>query len=165
MIRESFVRILSSVTVAVVFSGLALGSAVAHEFKLGDLRIEHPWSRAVAAKAATAAGYMAIHNIGKEADRLVGASTPHARAVEIHEMTMTDNVMRMRPAAGGIEIRPGEAVRIAPNGLHLMIIAPDDGFVQGARIPMTLEFERAGKIDIELAVETARARAGEHQGH
>ena len=80
-------------------------------------------------------------------------------------MTMVDNVMRMRPVAGGIEIRPGEAVRIAPNGLHLMIIGPDDGFVQGARIPMTLEFERAGKIDVELAVESARARAADHAGH
>ncbi len=165
MIRESFVRILASVAVAVVFSALSFGDAVAHDFKIGDLRIEHPWSRAVAAKAATAAGYMAIHNIGKEPDRLVGASTPNARAVEIHEMTMTDDVMRMRPVAGGIEIRPGEAVRIAPNGLHLMIVGPDGGFVQGARIPMTLEFERAGKIDVELAVESARARAADHAGH
>ncbi len=165
MIRESFIRISASVIVAFVLGGVVSGNAVAHEFKIGDLRIEHPWSRAVVAKAATAAGYLAIHNIGKEPDRLVGASTPHARAVEIHEMTMTDNVMRMRPVAGGIEIRPGEAVRIAPNGLHLMIIGPDDNFVQGARIPMTLEFEKAGKVDVELAVESARARAADHAGH
>lgn len=146
-------------------ASLTSGSVLAHEFKVGDLWIEHPWSRAVATKAATAAGYMAIHNIGKESDRLIGASTPRARAVEIHEMTMIDNVMRMRPVAGGIQIRPGESVRIAPNGLHLMIVGPDEGFVQGARIPMTLEFERAGKVEVELAVESARARATDHAGH
>jgi copper(I)-binding protein len=159
------VRVILTIAAAFILAGLASGSAVAHEFKVGDLRIDHPWSRAVATKAATAAGYMAIHNIGKEPDRLIGASTPRARTVEIHEMTMIDNVMRMRPVAGGIEIRPGEAVRIAPNGLHLMIVGPDDGFVQGARIPMTLEFARAGKVDVELAVESARARAADHAGH
>lgn len=159
------VRTLSSIATAFILACLTSGGAVAHEFKVGDLRIEHPWSRAVATKAATAAGYMAIHNIGKEPDHLIGASTPRARNVEIHEMTMIDNVMRMRPVPGGIEIRPGEAVRIAPNGLHLMIVGPDDGFVQGARIPMILEFERAGKVEVELAVESARARAADHAGH
>ena len=159
------VRVVLTIAVAFILIGLMSGSAVAHEFKIGDLQIEHPWSRAVATKAATAAGYMAIHNIGKEPDRLIGASTPRARTVEIHEMTMIDNVMRMRPVAGGIQIRPGESVRIAPNGLHLMIVGPDEGFVLGARIPMTLEFERAGKVEVELAVESTRARAADHAGH
>jgi len=159
------VRVVLTIAAAFVLARLVSGGAVAHEFKVGELRIEHPWSRAVATKAATAAGYMAIHNIGKEPDRLIGASTPRARTVEIHEMTMVDNVMRMRPVAGGIQIRPGESVRIAPNGLHLMIVGPDEGFVQGARVPMTLEFERAGKVEVELAVESARARATDHAGH
>lgn len=159
------VRVLSSIAAALILTGLVSGGAVAHEFKVGDLRIEHPWTRAVATKAATAAGYVAIHNIGKESDRLIGASTPHARTIEIHEMTMVGNVMRMRPVAGGVQIRPGESVRIAPNGLHLMIVGPDEGFVLGARIPMTLEFERAGKVEVELAVESTRARAADHAGH
>jgi len=148
-----------------VFGSPLAAPAFAHEFRAGDLFVAHPWSRAVVARAATAAGYMSIANSGTLADRLVGAETGHARGIEIHEMSMTDNIMRMRPVVGGLAIPPGETVKLAPNGLHLMIVAPGNGFVQGARIPVTLVFERAGRVEIDLAVEAVRARAGEHSGH
>jgi copper(I)-binding protein len=149
---------------ALVASGLA-STALAHDFRAGELLVEHPWTRAVVARAATAAGYMTIVNSGQVADRLVHAETGRARAVEIHEMSMTDNIMRMRPVAGGLAVPSGGTLTLAPNGLHLMIVAPDEGFVQGARIPLTLVFERAGRVEIELAVESVRARAADHSGH
>lgn len=140
--------------------------ARAHDFRAGDLRIDHPWTRAVPPRAPTAAGYLVVRNTGAVADRLVAVETLAAHAGEIHEMTTIDNVARMRPVEGGIVIPAGSEVRLVPNGLHLMLVGPNaEAFVRGARVPLTLVFERAGHVEVELAVETMGARAGEHGGH
>lgn len=143
-----------------------IGSARAHDYAIGDLRIEHPWTRAVAPTAPTAAGYMVIRNAGSVPDRLIAAETPAAARVELHEMTMTDSIMRMRPVPGGLPIPPSAELRLAPGGgLHLMLVGPRGGFTQGARLKLTLVFERAGRIEVELPVEAPGARAGSHEGH
>jgi copper(I)-binding protein len=138
---------------------------LAHDYAAGDIHIEHPWTRAVAATAPTAAGYMVIRNTGTTADRLVAAETPAAASVEPHETTMTDSIMRMRPIQGGIVIPPSGEIRLAPGGVHLMLVGPRGGFIQGAQLPLTLVFERAGRIEVQLAVEPPGARAGAHEGH
>lgn len=137
----------------------------AHDFRAGEIAIDHPWTRAVGASAPTAAGYMVLRNAGTTPDSLVSATTPMARAVEAHQMSMIDGIMRMRPRPEGILLPPGESVRLEPGGLHLMLIDPVGGLAQGTRVPVTLRFERAGKVAVELAVEAAGARAGAHQGH
>ncbi len=138
----------------------------AHDFRLGDLAIDHPWTRAVGAAAPTAAGYMVIRNTGTAPDRLVAAETPRAARVEIHEMAVTDGIMRMRSIAGGIPLPAGGEVRLAPGGLHLMLVGPQGGFERGGRVPVTLVFERAGRITVELAVDAPGARGtAPHQGH
>lgn len=134
-------------------------AAGAQDIAAGDLRIGHPWTRAVAARAPTAAGYLTIRNAGGLPDRLIGAETARARTVELHEMSMTDGIMRMRPIPGGIAIPAGGEVRLAPGGLHLMLIGPQGGFTVGERIPLTLVFERGGRVAVELAVQAAGARA------
>jgi copper(I)-binding protein len=108
----------------------------AHEYPLGDLTIGHPWTRSVGATTPTAAGYFSIANRGAEADRLVAAETPMAQRVELHEMSMTDG--------GTVWFRPG--------GLHLMLVDPAGAFAQGTRVPLTLRFERAGEVEVELEV-------------
>jgi periplasmic copper chaperone A len=153
------------IVLTVLLGGSLFQDALAHEFRSGDLQIDHPWSRAIGPRAPTAAGYLVIRNGGATSDRLVAAETPMARLVEIHEMTMSDNIMRMRPVTDGIVVPAGGTVRLAPNGLHLMIVGPHTGFVQGARIPLTLVFERAGRVAVELAIEAPGARASEHDGH
>ncbi len=161
--RCIFLRAVLATGVAFVFLA---GHLAAHEFRAGDLLIDHPWTRAVGERAPTAAGYLVIRNTGASADRLLAAETPHASRVEIHEMSVTDGIMRMRPIPGGIAVPPGAEVRLAPGGQHLMLIAPQGGFAQGARVPVTLVFERAGRVDVELAVDAAGARgAAPHQGH
>lgn len=139
--------------------------ASAHDFRVGDLIIGHPWTRAVTPRAPTAAGYMAIHNTGRVADRLIAAETPQASQVDLHETSMTDGIMRMRPIPRGIDILPGQEVLLAPSGLHLMLISPRGTFTQGARVPLTLVFEQAGRVDVELAVEAPGARGAGHAGH
>src|SRR5690606_37242333 len=96
------------------------------------------------------------------ADRLVGGSSPVAERVEIHESMIVDGVARMRPIDGGLAIAPGETLELKPGGLHIMFIGTSDLPPEGQRFPATLEFEKAGKVNVEFAVEAMGAGAEEH---
>jgi periplasmic copper chaperone A len=144
--------------------------ATAEEFKAGSLVIDQPWSRATPKGAKVAAGYLGIKNEGAEADKLVGGSTPAAGKVQIHEMTMKDGVMTMRPVAGGLTIEPGKSVTLAPNGYHVMFMDLKAPFKQGEKVHATLQFERAGKVDVVFDVQSVGAQApmpmhGAQPGH
>jgi copper(I)-binding protein len=144
-----------------VFALLALLSmaspAWAHDYKLGALEIGHPWSRATPPTAPTGAGYLSVKNTGTTPDRLVSVSSPAAGTVQVHDMKMDGSVMRMRELDGPLEIKPGETVTLAPGGMHLMMMGLKEPLTQGERLPLTLVFEKAGKIDVELAVEAMGA--------
>jgi copper(I)-binding protein len=131
-----------------------LTTAEAGEVRAGALVIEAPWARATAPGAAVGAGYLVIRNTGTSADRLVGASTPAAAMVEIHETRMTDGEMQMRPVEA-LEIPPGGSVRLQPGGLHLMLMDLGTPLVTGARVPLTLQFADAGEVRVEMAVAPA----------
>ena len=129
--------------------------SLAHEFKVGDLVIGHPWSRATPAGAKVAAGYLKITNNGTEADRLVAVSAEIAAKGEIHEMAVDDKgVMTMRPLADGVEIPAGETVELKPGSFHLMFMPLGQPAVEGERFKGTLTFEKAGTVDVEFAVES-----------
>jgi copper(I)-binding protein len=139
----------------------------AHEHKAGDLEIGHPWTRATPAGAKVAGGYLKVTNHGKTADRLIGFTAEGAGAVELHEMAMADNVMTMREVKGGLEIKPGETVELAPGGYHIMMMGLTAPFKQGQVIKGTLKFEHAGTVPIEYMVEAmgAKETAGGHGDH
>ena len=148
---------------------LAANAALAHEYKAGSLEIKHPWARATPKGAAVAGGYTTIINKGTAADRLVGFSSPAAGKFEIHEMTLEGGVMKMRPLPNGIEIKPGATVELKPGSYHLMFLELKQPLEQGQRVKGTLQFERAGAVEIEYAIEaigtTTPAGHGSHQGH
>jgi len=127
--------------------------ACAKDYKAGAIDIDSPWSRAMPKGASTAAGYMTIKNTGTTSDRLVSASTPVAGNIEIHEMTMDDGVMKMRPVAGGLEIKPGATVELKPSAIHLMIMNVKQPIEKGRPFLATLTFEKAGPVDVEFSVE------------
>jgi copper(I)-binding protein len=129
-----------------------IGVASAHGYKLGTLEIGHPWARATPATAPTGGGFLSLKNTGTTPDRLLSASSPVAASIQIHEMKMEGNVMRMRELDGPLEIKPGETVTLAPGGMHLMMMGLKSPLKQGERVPLTLVFEKAGKIDVELMV-------------
>ncbi len=135
--------------------------AGAHEVRAGDLAITQGWSRA-AGQGATGAGYLTITNRGSQADRLVSASSPVARTTELHTHMREGEVMRMRPVQGGIEIPPGQSVTLRPGGLHVMLIGLSQPLRQGETVPLTLRFERAGEVQVPLAVQAAGARGAAH---
>ena len=127
--------------------------AVAHDYKVGALEISHPWTRATPPSAKAGGGFLVIENKGTTPDRLVSAQSNAAQKVEIHEMKMDGNVMRMRELAGGLEIPPGGTVTLKPGGLHIMFMELKAPFAKDAKVPVTLVFEKAGKIDVDFAVQ------------
>ncbi|NOG73633.1 copper chaperone PCu(A)C [Roseicella sp. DB1501] len=124
------------------------------------IEVERAWTRATGPSAQTAVAYLAIRNRGTAPDRLVSAASPDARVVEMHETTMEGGVMRMRPVQDGVAIPPGGVVRLEPDGggVHLMLVGPRHAFARGDRVSLTLTFERAGDLRVEMAVEAAGAR-------
>jgi copper(I)-binding protein len=135
--------------------GLTLlsGPAFAHEYKLGDISIHHPWARATPPGAEVGGAYVVILNAGATADRLVSVTTPLAEAGEIHEMTMVEDVMKMRRLENGLEIPAGGSVELKPGGIHIMLVKLKAPLVENVPVMMTLMFERAGPIEVELVVE------------
>jgi copper(I)-binding protein len=143
-------------------------AAFAHGYKAGAIEIGHPWSRATPPGAPVAGGYLKLTNTGTEPDTLVAATLEAAGRVEIHEMAVVDGVMKMRPLADGIALAPGASVELKPGGYHIMFMNLKHGLVKGDKVKGTLEFRKAGKVEVEYAVEalTAGANAGgEHSGH
>jgi len=135
-----------------LISCLFTAPARAEEVKAGDLVISQAWSRATPNGAKIAGGYLTIENKGAAPDRLVGGSGDIAGKVEVHEMAMNNGVMTMRPLDKGLVIEPGKTVKLAPGGYHLMITDLKGPFKQGDKVPVTLEFEKAGKVMLSLDV-------------
>ena len=129
----------------------------------GDIAVTGPWTRA-AGQNGTGAGFMAIANRGTAPDRLVGASSPLARVTEIHTHLREGDILRMRPVAA-VDLPPGGTVTLQPGGFHLMLIGLKEPLVQGQAVPLTLRFERAGEVQVMLAVQPAGARGPMAHGH
>ena len=160
---------MKSVFLATVMA-LAATAASAHDYKAGPLEIKHPWSRATPKGATVAGGYMSIVNKGSAPDRLIGGSVAGAGKFEVHEMSMDGGVMKMRPLPKGLEIKPGQTVELKPGSYHVMFVGLKQPFEQGKSVKGTLEFEKAGKVAVEYAVEAIGAspqgqRSGGHHGH
>lgn len=133
--------------------------------KLGELNISDPSIRAMVPGAKVAGGFMTITNEGKEPDRLVSATTEAVKRVEIHEMTMENQIMKMRKLSDGLEIPAGETVELKSGGYHLMFIEPDHPYKEGERVPVTLEFEKAGKAQLEFSVTSKSASNHDEHSH
>ena len=146
--------------------------ARAEEVKAGDLVITQAWSRATPGGAKIGGGYLTIENKGSAPDRLIGGSADVAGKVEVHEMAMNNGVMTMRPLDKGLTIEPGKTVKLAPGGYHLMMFDLKSPLKQGDKLPVTLEFEKAGKVTVSLDVQGVGAQApagggrfGRQDGH
>lgn len=127
----------------------------------GDLQISAAWARAMLPGQKAGGGYLTITNAGTAEDRLVAASSPAAPKVEIHEMKVVGDVMVMRPLAG-LVIPAGATVELKPGGLHVMFMQVPQGFAAGGTVPLTLQFEKAGQVELQLPV---RGAGEDHSGH
>lgn len=141
-------RILATIVLSTL---LSLGSAQA-----GNIQIEHQYARAASPIAKSGAAFMHIMNMGENTDRLIAARTDAAKMPELHTHIMEDGVAKMREVEGGIVILAGEAAILERGGLHVMLMGLTRPFLQGEVITLTLVFEHAGEITIEVPIDNER---------
>jgi periplasmic copper chaperone A len=152
---------------ALVACAALAASAYGHGGHVGDIAIGHPYATPSLAGTSNGAAYLAsIENKGDVADRLVRASTPAAARVEIHTMAVdAQGVMRMREI-DGIVLAPKAKVQMKPGaGLHMMLIGLKEPLKEDASFPMTLEFERAGKVEVKVIVGQPKPGGAAAEGH
>ena len=151
-----------------ILAGLLVAAATtafAHDFQVGPITIDHPWARSTAPTAQAGAAYFVLSTQGESPDLLVAASSPVADRAELHTHIMDDGVMRMRHVEA-IEVAPGTPTVLEPGGLHVMLMGLQGPLVEGETFPLTLMFETAGEVTVEVMVESITANTTEHgDGH
>lgn len=156
----------TSILAAVALPMLVPLSALSHDFKAGSLELKHPWSAKAPAVAPVLGGYVTIVNTGTQDDRLVGGTTSVPERFEIHESSIVDGVARMRPAKQGIEIPAGATLSLQPGGAHIMLVNPRQRPAEGEKFKATLEFEKAGSVEVEFVVQKPKPSSNDdHSGH
>lgn len=143
---------------AAAFAAFVLISAAgaplsAHQMKLGDLAIGEVTSRATVGTSRPGVAYVTIFNLGTAPDRLIAAESPRAAQVGLHRSVLEGGVMKMRPVTA-ITIPAKGAVALKPGGYHLMLWGLNAQLNAGDRFPITLVFERAGRITLTATVES-----------
>lgn len=135
-------------------------------YPVGDLVVESPWSRASAGGAGAGGAFMMIRNGGQQGDRLIGAESDVAARVQLHRTVMQDGVMRMRHAEDGVEVPAGGMAELKPGGFHVMLMGLKQPLEEGSSFPVTLIFERAGTVTVDVPVMAAGAmEAGMKHDH
>lgn len=129
--------------------------SIAHDYKLGNLEIDHPWAKATVPGQPVAGGFMKIVNGGSEPDRLLKVTSSVSDMIQIHEMKVENGVMKMGEIPGGIEIAPGAAVELKPGGLHVMFMGIKAQLKEGEVVKAVLTFEKAGDLEVEFQVDAA----------
>ena len=153
------VRSLCAAAIALSSSVIATSSIHAGDFNVGNLELNAPWILVTSADRTVAAGYMEVQNHGSEPDRLVAAETPAAGRVELHgTKSRPGGGNTMRPLPMGIGLVPMHQLVFQPGGVHLMFKDINAALKQGDKVPVTLTFEKAGKIDVEFEVKASVQR-------
>ena len=142
----------------VLSTGLAAPRADASEFRRGDIRVEQPWARATIGKGRVGVAYMHLKNAGSQNDRLIGAKTPVAEHAGLHTHRISGDIMRMRPV-DDIPIPAGGSAMLKPGGLHIMLMRLTRTLKEGENFPLTLTFERAGAVTVDVIVKSATAKS------
>ncbi len=159
--------LIRSLSLAALFA-CALPS-VAAQFQAGELLVDQPWSRELPPNAPAGAAYFSLHNQGSESDRLIGASTPRAEHSELHTHVHQDGLMKMTQIPA-VELPAGAQVVFQPGGNHVMLFGLSQPLRAGEQFPLTLEFEKAGTLEVQVEVRSADGQAvpmphGQHHGH
>ena len=124
--------------------------AFAQNAKVGSMQIENAYTRATVPGQQVAGGFMKIENKGGT-DLLVSASSPVAGEVQLHEMAMEGNVMKMRQVKD-IPVPAGGMVELKPGGMHLMFMNIKAPLASGETVPVKLKFAKAGEVEVKMPV-------------
>jgi periplasmic copper chaperone A len=140
-------------------AALLAGPAAAADYKVGSLAVTQPWARATPKGASTGAAYLSVTNTGSKAARLSCASTEAAAKCQIHEMTMSNGVMQMRPVEGGLEIKPGQTVTLKPGGYHVMLEGLKAPLKAGDKVEATFTSSDGASVKIAFPIAAIGAPA------
>lgn len=135
-----------------VATGVLVGAIAAAGVASAQIAVSNGWVRAAPAGAPTAAAYVTLRNRGAKPDRLLGGTTPAAASLGVHSMSMAGAIMRMRRLDRGLPLAPGARADLQPGGDHLMLTGLTHPLKVGDRVPVTLRFERGGKVALSLPV-------------
>ena len=149
--------LLNALLLAVMGFGL-VGFAQAQNAKVGSLQIENAYTRSTVPGQMAAGGFMKVENKGG-VDLLVSASSPVAGEVQLHEMAMEGNVMKMRQVKD-IPVPAGGAVELKPGGMHLMFMNIKAPLAAGETVPVKLKFAKAGEVEVKMPVNAMGAHGG-----
>ncbi len=150
MVNSQYMRVLNRMALCVVSGLLLQGVAQAQDAKVGSIQISNAFTRSTVPGQQVAGGFMKIENKGP-ADELIEVSSPAAGDVQLHEMAMEGNVMKMRQVKD-IPVPAGGAVELKPGGLHLMFLNIKAPFAAGETIPVKLKFVKAGVVEVKMPV-------------
>lgn len=149
--QNKFSSMLRAAFLACVLLAPASGSVAAHDYAAGNIVVDHPWARATVGTSRPGGAYLTVINKGKTADRLIRAESSIAARIELHRSVMQDGMMRML-SSPAIDVPAGGEVTFAPGGYHLMLMGLKTPLSAGARVPLTLVFEKAGRIDVKITI-------------
>lgn len=158
MISASCIRFAARSMCGILAVFLCLTTAAGSE-----IQVAGAWSLPLPPTSVNGAAYLTVHNPGSSADRLLAAETDIAAMVEIHAHALKDGQMSMMQLHE-VDMPPGATVEFAPGGLHLMLLGLTRPLVRGERYSLTLEFEHAGRIPVEVSIDD-RAGMSTHAGH
>jgi len=135
----------------ITFSASTLAQNVSQTVTTNAIKVENAYTRATVPGQQVAGGFMKIENKGASVDQLLSASSPAAGEVQLHEMAMEGNVMKMRQVKD-IAVPAGGAVELKPGGLHLMFMGLKGPFAAGETVPVKLKFAKAGELEVKMPV-------------
>ncbi len=137
-------------------------NSLSHEYKIGNLKILHPYVIETPSGARTAGGYMKIINTGTQTDYLSLVTVDFAKVCEIHEMKMENDMMKMREVKDELEISAQSSVELKHKGYHIMFMKLLKPMIKGETHEGTLYFEKAGNIKIIFTVEKMSFKLGDN---
>lgn len=140
--------------------------AQAHEYAKGQLSIAHPWSMELPPNAPTVAAYFIISNKGPDSDRLLSVHSPIAGAAQLHEHVTKDGLMKMQQVET-VDVSAGGTVTFAPMAYHVMLLDLKDRskLTTGQIFPLTLHFEKAGDVTVQVMVQKQATDDTPAHGH
>ena len=136
-------------------------NAFADDAKIGAITIDHPWARATPGAVKNSAAFMSFSNTGA-ADKLISVTGGVAKEIQLHSMVTEAGVMKMREIKG-LDIPANGKAELTPGGYHIMLIGIADGLKEGTKFPLTLKFEKAGEITVQVIAE--KPGAHDHAEH
>ncbi len=153
-------KIIRQFFVAAAISAATL-TVLADGYRVGGIAVEHPYARATLPGQPTGGAYFRLENKGA-ADRLVSVTAAVSQGVELHTSSMDGDVMRMRQV-DAIDVPSNKTIVLEPNGTHIMLVGLKAPLKRGDSFPMTLKFEKAGEVVVDVKVQAVTAGAASHQ--